>query len=338
MLTGIFLSGPLTAALGADNEVFTMTSIYLKVILLFSPAFMMNNIFLCFVRNDANPRLAMTAMLTGIMANILLDYIFIFPMKMGIFGAVLATGFAPVISMLILSAHRIKGKNGFHFVRTGPNPGIAAKILALGFPSLITELSSGIVIIVFNVVILGLLGNVGVAAYGVIANISLVVISIFTGIAQGIQPLLSRAYGNNDTENMKWVLRYAMITTLILSGIIYPTVFFLAEPVTSIFNSENNPQLQQTAVEGLKLYFTGIAFAGFNIILSIFFASTEKALPAQMISMLRGLIVIVPMTYLLAMIRDIQGVWLAFPAAELLVAIVGTAIYQGLRPKIYFRH
>lgn len=335
VLTGVFLSKPLTAAVGADSEVFSMTNTYLKVILLFSPAFILNNVFICFVRNDGNPNLSMTAMLTGSISNILFDYIFIFPLKMGIFGAVLATGFAPVISMLILFRHRVKKKNGFHFVRNSPNPGIAAKILSLGFPSLVTELSSGIVIIVFNAVILRLLGNVGVAAYGVIANISLVVISIYTGISEGIQPLLSRAYGHNDGENMKWVLRYAMITMFILSGIIYLGMFFLAEPVVGIFNSENNLQLQEIAVQGMRLYFTGIAFAGFNMILSVFFTSTEKAVPAQVISILRGLVVIVPMTYLLAMIRGIQGVWLAFPAAELMVAIFSAAIYLRFRKKIY---
>ena len=75
-----------------------MTSTYIQFILLFAPAFMMNDVFLCFVRNDGAPRLAMTAMLIGSLSNIILDYIFIFPLQLGILGAVLATGFAPLIS------------------------------------------------------------------------------------------------------------------------------------------------------------------------------------------------------------------------------------------------
>ena len=91
------------------------------VVLLFAPAFMTNDFLLCFVRNDGNPGLAMTAMLTGSFANIILDYVFIFPMKMGIFGAVFATGLAPVISVGVLSKHWISRKNNFHFSPAKPD-------------------------------------------------------------------------------------------------------------------------------------------------------------------------------------------------------------------------
>ena len=83
-----------------------------------------------------------------------------------------------------MSGHWMGKNKGFHLAKTEIQGQTALLILSLGFPSLITEVSSGIVIIVFNVIILGLKGNVGVAAYGVIANLSLVVISIFTGIAR----------------------------------------------------------------------------------------------------------------------------------------------------------
>lgn len=122
---------------------------------------------------------------------------------MGIFGAVLATGMAPVISMLVLSMHWLKGKNRFHLQKTGMSPELIFSILPLGFPSLITELASGIVMIAFNRIILRLQGNTGVAAYGVVANLSLVVLSIYTGIAQGMQPLVSKSYGKGDTGRKK---------------------------------------------------------------------------------------------------------------------------------------
>ena len=88
-----------------------MTKTYLQVILLFSLAFMTNDSLLCFVRNDGNTQLSMAAMLTGSLSNIVLDYVFIFPFHMGIFGAVLATGLAPVISLGVLSGHWISKKN-----------------------------------------------------------------------------------------------------------------------------------------------------------------------------------------------------------------------------------
>lgn len=327
VLAGIFFSEGLTRVLGANAEVFEMTNIYLKVILLFAPAFIMNDVMICFVRNDGNPRLAMLAMLGGSLLNIILDYLFIFVFQMGMFGAVLATGLAPIFSMLILLEHRVKRKNGFHLVKTRPSSRMALDTFTLGFPSLITEVSSGIVMVIFNMIILNLLGNTGVAAYGVIANLSLVVLCIYTGIAQGIQPLISKAYGRYEMKTVRQLLRYALITMSVASCIIYLTLFFFADPVAGVFNSENNMQLQRIAVAGIKIYFSGILFAGFNIIVSMLFTSTVWAMPAQIISLSRGLIVIVPMAFLLSVAAGITGVWLAFPVTEGLVAALGVVFF-----------
>ncbi len=304
-----------------------MTRIYLKVVLLFAPAFMMNDVLICFVRNDGNPRLAMTAMLAGSMSNILLDYIFIFPFGMGIFGAVLATGFAPVISMGVLSIHRIKKQNCFHYTKAALSRSLSVQTLSLGFPSLITEVAGGIVIIIFNVLIMGIEGNIGVAAYGVIANLSLVITSICTGIAQGMQPITSRAYGHGDKKGMHQVLNYAVCTLLLLSCSIYLAVFLFAGPITAVFNSENDMQLQQIAEAGLKLYFISIPFAGFNIVLSMFFTSAEKAIPAQVVSLLRGFFLIIPAAFILAALAGTTGVWLAVPVTEGVVAAGGGILY-----------
>ena len=315
-LAGLFLSPQITALLGADSQVAAMTQTYLKMILLFAPAFILNDILVCFVRNDGNPRLSMLAMLGGSMANILLDYVFIFPLGMGIFGAVLATGLAPLISIAIMSGHWMGKNKGFHLAKTEIQGQTALLILSLGFPSLITEVSSGIVIIVFNVIILGLKGNVGVAAYGVIANLSLVVISIFTGIAQGMQPLISSAYGRGDSARIRGILRYGLAAAVFISLTLYAGICWGAAPITAVFNSENNLKLQEIAEYGLRLYFTGIPAAGLNIILSIFFTSTEQAVPAHIISLLRGMVLIIPIAFFLSGLWGMTGVWLAFPATE----------------------
>ncbi len=326
VLIGIFLSKSLTTALGADSDVFKMTNTYLQFILIFAPAFIMNDVLICFVRNDNSPKLSMYAMLGGSLSNIILNYIFIFPLQLGIFGAVFATGLAPIISMLILSLHRIKRKNQFHFIKIKPSIKIARNTLSLGFPSLVTEVSSGIVIIVFNMIILNLIGNVGVAAYGIVANLSLVVVAVYTGIAQGIQPLISKSYGGNDIKSIKLIFKYAMITMSIISFILYLIIFFLADPIAKIFNSENNIVLQSIATNGLKLYFMAVIFVGFNIILPMLFSSMEKAFLAQIISLLRGLVVIIPMAFILSALVGLTGVWLAFPITESLVSILGVIL------------
>lgn len=327
---GIFFAGVLTYFLGANRDIFDMTKIYIQFILIFAPAFMMNDVFLCFVRNDGAPRLAMTAMLIGSLSNIILDYIFIFPLRLGIFGAVLATGLAPVICMGILARHRIAGRNHFHLVKSKISLNLAANILSLGVPSLIAEIASGIVMIVFNIIILQLEGNIGVAAYGVVANLSLVVTSIYTGIAQGIQPVISRSYGYGDNNSAKKLFQYAIITMLFISGCIYATFWLFANPIAGLFNSEQNIRLQELAVIGLKLYFTAIPFVGFNLIVSMYFTSTEKAVFAQAVSFARGLLLILPMAFFLSFVAGMTGVWLSYPITESLVTLMGLILYQRL--------
>lgn len=325
-IIGIFGSQQITSLLKASKETFMMTNTYLKMIMIFAPAFIINEILLCFVRNDGAPNLAMTAMIGGSLANIVLDYVFIFPLNLGIFGAVLATGLAPIISMMILSWHWFKKDNQFHLAQTKIIGRSSIAIMILGFPTLISELSSGIVIIVFNIIILKLVGNVGIAAYGVIANLSLVVIAIFTGVSQGMQPLISRCYGSKDLKGIKKVRNYGLITVLILSVIIYLVIFFQADMIVTIFNGKNNLQLQEIATPGLKIYFLAIFGASINIIIAAYFTAIQKPLPAHVISLLRGLILIVPLAWLLSSWWHLTGVWLTFLITELLVLLISIVL------------
>lgn len=327
VLIGIFFPGTIVSLFGAKDSVFDLSKTYLQVILLFAPAFLMNNVLLCFVRNDGAPQLSMAAMIVGSLSNVVLDWVFIFPCNMGIFGAAFATGLAPVISMIILSPHFLRKKNEFHFTKCKLQGKLSIGILSSGIPSLVTEVSSGIVMIVFNSIIMGIQGNIGVAAYGVIANLSLVVMAIYTGIAQGIQPLVSRNHGFKKYANIQSVMRYALITMLIFSAIIYSVVFFATSQIVNIFNSEHNDMLQNIAIQGLRLYFIACPFAGFNIIISVYFTSTEHPRPAHLISILRGFIIIIPMAFLLSFIAKLFGVWCAFPVTELIVATIGMIFY-----------
>lgn len=327
VLTGIFLSGKIVRILGADEIIFPMTNTYLRVMLLFSPAFLTNNLLQCFVRNDGKPSLSMAAMIIGSLSNVVLDYIFIFPLKMGIFGAILATGMAPIISIIVLCPYLIRRNNQFHLTKCTPAVKRMAILVSSGIPSFVTEASSGIVMLVFNFIILRLEGNVGVAAYGVVAAISLVVVAMYTGLSQGVQPIISRNYGQKNSYNVKALLRYALITMLLLSGIIYTIIFSCASPIANVFNNEQNLSLQSMAMKGLKLYFTACPFLGFNILISTYLISTERPRPAQIISLLRGFCIIVPVAFLFSAIMEMTGVWCAFPITELIVMIIGAVYY-----------
>lgn len=326
IMLGLFFTAPIASLLGADTETFGMTVTYIRILFLFAPAFILNNVLNNFVRNDGNPKISMLAMLIGSLTNIVLDYVFIFPFQLGIFGAAIATGIAPIVGIGILSTHIFSQKSHLRFQPEILRIKEIAFTLALGIPSLVTEIASGVVMIVFNLLILRLEGNVGVAAYGIVANIALVIISIYNGIGQGMQPLLSRFYGSSDKLGLKSILKYGVLTELIVSLLLYIAIIQFAAPITSIFNSEQNALLQIIAEQGLKLYFLAIPFAGANIILATYFTSNERALPAQIVSILRGLVLIIPIAFLMAELAGTLGVWCSYPITEAIVTLIAIGL------------
>lgn len=330
---GLFASYPLASWLGADAQTLEMTNTYLYWLLLFAPAFILNDIFLCFVRNDGSPKLSMIAMVIGSLSNVVLDYVFIFPLDMGIFGAILATGLSPLISIGILLGHWIQKKNTFHLEKGPIQLPFLRQTLVIGFPSLVTQLSGGIVMIVFNYLILGLAGNIGVAAYGITANIAFVVVAIFTGIAQGVQPLTSAFYGAGELAKSRKMLRYMLATSLVCSMLLYGLICGFAPWITAVFNSENYQSLQQISETGLRIYFLSLPFMGVNIGLSLYFASIEKAIPSYILSLCRGFILILPMAFLLAAWQGMTGIWLTYPVTELLTTLLGIFLYCAQKEK-----
>ncbi|NMB29920.1 MAG: MATE family efflux transporter [Clostridiales bacterium] len=331
-LVGIFYSKDLVYLLGARGDMIELSNEYIKTLLIFSVAFIINNVMVCMVRNDGEPRLAMIAMLSGSLANIVLDYIFIYPMNMGMFGAALATGIAPVLSLIILSTHFIRKKNNFTFVRGKVKICKILRVIAIGIPASITEFSSGIVILLFNLVIIGITGEIGVAAYGIIANISLVFIAIFTGIGQGIQPVISTCYGAGESKKVNKTLKYGVILALALGIAFYVICLAFSDEIISAFNAEGDLHLLDLTRDGMKIYFSSTILMGINIVIITFFSSIAMPRPSLITSLLRGIILIIPALIILPALLGINGVWLTIPIAEALTLIIG--IWLTL---IYFR-
>jgi putative MATE family efflux protein len=321
-LIGIVGSKTLAVILGADGTTLPLTKNYLTTILCFATFFITNNIMLAFVRNDHNPNLSMFAMLMGSFSNILLDYIFMFPLGMGMFGAAFATSLAPIISISILLLHFRRGKAQFRYIPYKMNWSGVGDFLSLGLSAFITEVSSAVVLITFNLVILSIKGNLGVASYGIVANIALVGVSVFVGIAQGMQPLVSYGYGLKDYMVLKKVLKYAVITSFAIASVMYLSTYFNVNFIIGIFNSEGNLAIAQIAREGLVIYFIGFFFAGINIILTMYLSASEHAKEAFAISMARGCIIIVPMALMLSRIWGMTGIWLSFVITEGIVMLI----------------
>ncbi|RNL41561.1 MATE family efflux transporter [Paraeggerthella hongkongensis] len=315
-LVQIFVD-PVSTALGADETTHPLTVLYLRTTFAFAPLFLLNNVLLPFVRNDGSPQLSMVAMLVGSFGNIVLDWVLIFGLGWGMFGAAFATGLAPLMSMLVLSLHFLKRRNSFRPVRMRPSLRTAAHIGALGFSSFVVELSGGLVLLVLNLIILNFEGNTGVAAYGVVANFAFVANSLFVGIAQGIQPLASNAYARASASDARSVLKLALITSVAIAAVVYAGVFLCAEPLALAFNRDNDPQLTALAVDGMRIYFLGYFFAGINIVAAAFFSAVEQPARGLMVSLVRGFVAMLSFAFLLAALFGMAGVWSTFPAAEL---------------------
>ena len=268
MLAGAFVPGALLRLMGGDAGIVTLGIPYARIFLLFTPFFMCNYIVSAFVRNDGDPSLAMVATLSGSLFNVVFDYIFMFPLGLGLAGAALATAVSPIISIAICSRHFFKKENTLQFVRQLPSVRLLAQSCQLGISGFVGELSSGVTTTVFNFLLLG------------------------SG------------------------------TVLVLAAVLYAAVFGLTDTFVSWFNSENSVQMAQYAHTGMRMYFVGYFFAGFNIMAAGYLSAVNRPAEASVTSICRGMVAIVACSLVLSAVFGMPGVWAAFPASELLTALL----------------
>lgn len=316
MLVGIFRPDGLLRLMGGDADIVALGMNYARIFLMFTPFFMCNYVVASFVRNDGDPSLAMVATLSGSLFNVVFDYIFIFPMGLGLPGAALATAISPILSIAVCSAHFIKKSNTITFVRKAPSVRLLAQSCQLGISGFVGELSSGVTTTVFNFLLLRLAGNVAVAAYGVVANFALVATAIFNGVAQGAQPLVSQCYGKNEMVGARKLLLLGCGTALGLAALLYGVVFGYTDALTALFNSENSALMAEFAHSGMRIYFVGYFFAGCNIVAAGYLGAVNRPAEASITSLCRGMVAIVVCSLVLSALFGMNGVWAAFPVSE----------------------
>lgn len=316
MLVGIFRPDGLLRLMGGDADIVALGMNYARIFLMFTPFFMCNYVVASFVRNDGDPSLAMVATLSGSLFNVVFDYIFIFPMGLGLPGAALATAISPILSIAVCSAHFIKKSNTITFVRKAPSVRLLAQSCQLGISGFVGELSSGVTTTVFNFLLLRLAGNVAVAAYGVVANFALVATAIFNGVAQGAQPLVSQCYGKNEMAGARKLLLLGCGTALGLAALLYGVVFGYTDALTALFNSENSALMAEFAHSGMRIYFVGYFFAGCNIVAAGYLGAVNRPAEASITSLCRGMVAIVVCSLVLSALFGMNGVWAAFPVSE----------------------
>lgn len=323
ILTGIFLPGKFLGLLGADQRLIHLGKGYLRIMLITTPLFMSNYTFTAFAHGGPCYLTGHDRQLLQEACLILCLIIFsCFLWDWGFPVRHLPLRLAPAVTMTICSTHFLSKKNQVEFQWKRPSIRHLVSCCQLGISAFVGELSSAIITIIFNMLILDIAGNVGIAAYGVIANLSLVVMSIFNGLAQGAQPLISQNYGQGKQENVRKLLKWSILSCLVLELVTVALSWGFTDGLIGIFNSENNLLLLNYAHTGLRIYFLGFLFAGINIMLVAYFSATDNARPAITGSLMRGIFAIAVSAVILSKLLGINGVWGSFLSSEVITFAV----------------
>ena len=314
--------------LGANEETIEMCVQYFNAYVTLSPFITLQYIVLSFIRNDGDPKLAGYAALAGSLFNLFSDYFFIFTLNLGMFGAALATGLAPVVSLLIASTYFFRKKNQFHLVRDSFTLEVMKNITSLGFPTLINSFSSSVTMLAFNKQLLAIGGNMAVTAYGIIVNISVVIQYIMSGVAEGTQPLFSSNYGSGEHSRIRTFYRFAIVTSLLIATTGMAVDLLFGSAIISIFNGSGSAELLAITKNGMFIYFIGLFAHGITTLLMIYFTSVDHPMPSNVLSILKAGVIITPMVLILPKFLGLNGVWISYPASEFLIAAVGLYFAQ----------
>lgn len=291
------------------------------------PFFCFSTFLQTFVRNDGAPRRSMAGVITGGILNVILDYIFIFPLNMGMGGASLASVIGVVVTVIILCSHFFSDKCSLRFTKDCLHGFLIRNVLQNGFSSFLLEMATGIMTLLFNIQLIRYMGEIGVSIYGIIANSAIVVMCLNNGVSQAAQPIVATNLGAGKWERIARVKRLGTITVLAIASVICLTGFLFPEIIIDIFVNPT-PQVKALGPDAIRIYFVSFLAMGINMFFSNYFQSIVKPACALLICFLRGLILSTFFLYTFPLVLGINGIWLTMPAAEFITAIISVLLMK----------
>ena len=303
---------------------------YLFYYCAFSVPMLMSTCLSVFVRNDGSPVLSFAGMCVGAGANIFLDWLFIFPMEMGVIGAAIASGLGQVFSVAVLLTHFVRRQGSLRFRRFQISGALAVKICKRGVPEAVSQLTTPVTALCYNLMLAKLAGDIGVSTFSVLSFIYSLANAILSGVAQGLQPLWGNCYGEQDTDGMNEYFRWGIRINAILSVAIYGLLLFFTESVIRIFNQD--PELVQSASVALPLFSLSFIPMALNLIYTSFLYSTKRTLQADVISFSRGVVLKASAIFCLPVLLGSDKIWLAPLAAELLTLGLAMVLTKWKKP------
>lgn len=322
MVIGLSFINPILKIFGASSDTIIYAKEYISVILIGSVScitgFTLNNI----IRVDGSPKFAARTMILGCLINVVLDPLFIFTFNMGIRGAAIATVLTQVIVLIVIIGYFLSDKSTMKLKRENFRLEIRTvkKIILLGIAPFLMELATSFVSLIMNNSLKIYGGDLAIGAMTAVTSIVLIFIMPIFGINQGVQTIIGYNYGAKKYKRAKDSLKLAILYSTIISVIgfilieIFPSIF------VSIFSTDL--ELMSVAIGGLRVYALTLPLIGVILIGPAYFQAIGKVKQSMFLSVLRQVIVLIPVLYILPKFMNLNGVWVAQPITDILSALI----------------
>lgn len=310
---------------GANEVIMPYVLDYLSILLVFGIVFVLENMLSIFVRNDGNPNLAMAALAATAIVNIGLDYVMIFVWGWGVKGAAYATVIAAFLGFLMLISHFFRPASTLKLVYCRLQPKVISRILTIGFPSFIAEISLAIVTIGFNLAFMKRIGETGVAAYSIINYLHTLMLLVFIGVSATLQPIASFHFGAGLFQRLQACLRLSVQTALVFGCLAAVIGWVFASPLVALFGVKSGT-LYQLTINGAGLFFSSYIFLGYNMVYAGYYQAVGQTKKSLIIMLFQGVAFVIPLLWILPTWWGVKGIWLAYPLSQGLTVFVVWAV------------
>lgn len=331
-VVGIGFKDLVLAVLGANEELAGPTGAYLVVIFIFSVFFVGDTCLSFFVRLDGRPVFASGVMISSAVFNIILDWLFIVHLDMGIKGAALATGIAHTAGFILLGSHFFSNGSRLKLTRQMGSWREVGMAAYNGVSEFASEMSGGIVTLIFNRIMIARLGVDGVAAFTIIHYILFLGLMFSYGIADSLQPLVSTNFGARKAKRIKSFVTIASGSVVTIGFILIGLLLTAPEFLIDFFLKDGETRALEIAMEFSTVFWPAFIFNGINIVISSYLTSMQKPLPSAVVSLSRSLILPVCLLAVLPNFMGDTGIYAAIPIAELVTFFIAFAFLSANRP------
>lgn len=333
---GWFIVRPLSRMLGAEGQMLSDCVLYGRVLLVALPFFLLQFAIQSFFITAEKPKLGLYVTVIGGVLNMALDALFIAGFRWGLFGAAFATALSQTIATTTaLLYFASKNDSLLHLGKTRFYKKILLKACANGSSEMVMNIASSVVTIIFNYQLLRMIGEDGIAAYGVLMYVGFIFSAVFIGYSMGIAPVISYQYGAENHTELKNLFRKSMMITAVV-GVSMVVISELSAAALSDFFVGYDKDLFELTVFALRIFASSFLFTGFNIFGSSFFTALNDGLVSAVISFLRTFVFAVGSVLILPIIMGINGFWFAIPAAETAALLVTLCFLYGKRNKYHY--